>query len=512
MPAHWGEYRGDAIASQPATRPTTRPAFMKFKPATQPAELAAWWKRFNDPVLDDLMQQAICGNLTLRQAQARVVEARAARQIVWAGLWPTVNADASYDHFHFSKNGFGASAVGTPGASGGTAGGGTTGGGTSGSATGGATGNSTTSGAVSSPKRDFNLYQLGLDASWELDVFGKVQREVEAADANTQASIEDRRDVLVMLLAEVAMNYIEMRGSQQQILIARENMKAQQETVNLTRLRFEGGIATELDLAQAQAQLANTQSTIPPLEASIRENIHLLGTLVGKDPMALSELLSTPAQIPPPPPEIPLGLPSGLLRQRADVRRAERNLASATALVGAAVANLFPSFSLTGNTGYQSLHAHNLFGANSFYWNAGPSMSWPIFDAGAIRAGIHLQSAVQEQFAAAYEDSVLTSLKEVEDALAAYGQEQLHLVYLSESVAANKRALDLANLQFEQGLSDFLNVLIAQRSLFLSEDALAQSTRTLSMDVVALYKALGGGWECADWEGNVATQPVKICD
>ena len=467
MPARWGEAPG------PASRPAARPA---WRATTQPAELAGWWKRFNDPVLDELIEQAVAGNPTLRQAEARVRQGRAERQIAAAPLWPGVNSSASYEHFHFSKNGFGG-----------------------GAAAGGGSGGS----------RDLNLYQAGFDAAWELDVFGKTRRSVEAAGANIGAAVEDRRDVLVSLLAEVGLNYVGLRGYQRQIAIARDNLAAQRRTLELTQLRLAGGIAIELEVAQAAAQVAATESTIQPLETSARQAIHLLSTLTGRDPMALSALLSPEAPIPAGPPEIPLGLPSDLLRQRADIRRAERQLAAATARIGVAVADLFPSFLLTGNFGWQSTHLHDLLSGSNIAWSAGPGVSWPVFQGGAIRANIRVQTALQEQAAAAYEQTVLRALADVEDALTAYANEQVHLTNLTAAVTASGKALDVANLLFEQGLTDFLNVLIAQRALFAAQDARVRSTSALSADVVTLYKALGGGWEAMEGQGEKANDEYR---
>jgi NodT family efflux transporter outer membrane factor (OMF) lipoprotein len=451
----------------------------------QPAELADWWKQFHDPVLDQLIGQSIAGNLMLRQAQAHIRQARFERQIVAANLYPAAAATASYEHLRFSKNGLGASAVAATNPSG------ATGGGAAGGATGG-------SGRGSSP--NFNLFQAGFDASWELDVFGGIRRAVEAADANIGSSIEDQRDVLVSLLGEVALNYVQLRGFQRQIAIAQENLETQRQTLALTQLRLDGGIATELDVDQAAAQVAATESTIQPLETSARQAIHLLGVLTGREPMALVELLAPTSPIPAAPPEIPLGLPSDLLNQRADVRRAERQLASATAQIGVAVAQLYPSFSLMGNFGWQSTHLHNLFSSNSIAWSASPQVSVPIFQGGALRANIRLHTAIQEQAASAYEQAVLTALKDVEDALVAYANEQEHLQKLADAVAANEKTLALAKLLFDQGRTDFLNVLDAQRSLFIAQDAQVRSQSALSTDVVTLYKALGGGWEAVRQE------------
>ena len=451
MPANWGEAPAAANGS-PASQPTT-----------QPADLAGWWKTLHDPVLDGLIDEAIRGNLDLRQAEARVREARAQRGIVAAAEWPLVDATASYERERLSRN---ASVVGQPvPSSGGYANGG------------------------------INLYQAGFDASWEVDVWGQVQREVEAADANVAVAVEDRRDVLVTLLSEVALNYIELRSFQRQKLISQETVDAQHQTVELTRAQYAIGTVSDLDVAQAEAQEANFAAQIPVLETVIRQRIHQLGVLIGQQPMVLSQLEAQELPVPPTPAEIPLGLPSDLLRQRADVRRAERHLAATTAEIGVAVADLFPQFSLIGSAGLESTKLHTLVKTGSIFWNAGPSMTWTVFDGGAIRSNIKFTNAVQEEAAAAYDQAVLAALRDTEDALVAFFKEQAHHKALADTVEANRRVLALATDLFKYGRTDFLNVLTAQEALYISQLALAQSDQALATDLVAIYKALGGGWE-----------------
>jgi multidrug efflux system outer membrane protein len=431
--------------------------------AAEPNELAQWWKNFNDPNLDSLIIEAINGNLSLKQAESRLRQARAQRKIAVAGLWPSANASGSYQRIR---------------------GGGATTGGTTIAGAGGA--------------NEFSLYQAGFDAAWELDVFGQTRRSVEAATANVGAALEDQRDVLVSLMAEVALNYVDLRGFQRQIVIAQENLKSQQQTVELTEKQLKAGTVTELEVSQAKAQMSATAAQIPALETSAHQTMHLLSVLLGKDPMALSHLLSESAPIPAAPPEIPVGLPSDLLRQRSDIRRAERQLAAATANIGVATAELFPKFSLTGSlaragTNYESLGqpANNL-------WSVGPTFSWPIFTAGSIRANIQVQNEIQKQTAAAYEQTVLTALQETEDALIAYAKEHSRRKDLRDSVNASRQALNLANQQYLLGTTAFLNVLTAQRAVYLAEAALVQSDTAISTDVVSIYKALGGGWQAQE--------------
>lgn len=307
---------------------------------------------------------------------------------------------------------------------------------------------------------------------------------------------------MVTLLAEVAQNYLELRGSQRQLAIAQANLKAQSETLGITRSRYEAGLASDLDVARAQAQVQTTQSQIPALQASARQSIHLLGVLLGQPPMALAEELSRHEAIPEPPPQVPVGLPSELLRRRPDIRRAERQLAAATARIGVATANLFPRFSLTGSFGLQSGQLDTLPNAGSNFWSIGPGVRWLVLDWGRVRSEIHVQNARQEQALLAYEQTVLTALREVEDALVVFTHEQARHQALVRALAANRRAVELATQLYQQGLSDFLSVLQAQRDLYASEDALAQSDLTVSTALVRLYKSLGGGWDDAPPAGD----------
>ncbi|MDB5172788.1 MAG: transcriptional regulator, Fis family [Phycisphaerales bacterium] len=483
-------------ATQPATQPST----------TQPsAEIGRWWETFNDPVLDSLIDRAVKSNLDLRVAQSRVRESRYSTDIQRAGLFPLANADASYTRDRFSKTGFflgGQQPVDvSPGASGvPNTGGPTTINRSAGkAATGGTSAAAANNGLLSQlSQTEFDVFQGGFDASWEIDVFGGVRRSIEAARADEQAAVEARRDTMVSLLAEVARNYIQLRGVQRELDIAAANIRAQQDTVELTKSRFNAGLATDLDVARAEAQVATTRATVPGLRTTALQSMHRLGVLLGQPPAALMEELSKASPIPPPPPTVPVGLPSQLLRRRPDVRRAERQLAAASARVGVATADLFPRFSLTGSLGLAAGQFKQLGRLDSVYYTVGPSVSWPIFDAGKIRANIRVQNAREEQSLAQYQAAVLVSLEDVENALVAYSQEQSRREELQRAVDANRRAVDLANQLYSKGLTDFLNVLESQRNLYTSQDALVQSERVVSSNVVALYKALGGGWEAQE--------------
>lgn len=434
---------------------------------SQPAELTEWWKHFNDPTLTSLIERAIQSNLDVAQAKARIRQARATRGVVAAGLWPQVGASADY-----RRSGWGSS-------------GGTVVGGSQGSLS-----SVSSGGAV-----ERNLFEGGLDASWELDIFGGVRRNVEAADADIAASVEDLRDVLVSVAAEVGTNYVSLRGIQQQLDIARQNLKAQEHTAEITRKRYEAGFVSGLDVANANAQVATTRSQIPLLESAEQGTIYTLSLLLAKDPGALTAELSTHQAIPPIPPAVPVGIPSEVLRRRPDIRKAEAKIHAATARIGAATADLFPKFSLTGSLGFSSSDLTTFLNWGNRLYSFGPSMTWPVFDAGKIRSNIELQKALEEQTLLTYRSTLLTALKDVETALVAYAKEQQHRSALQEAVDNNRKAVDLATQLYVVGKTDFLNVLSAQYSLLSSQNAMAVSTSNLSTDLIALYKALGGGWE-----------------
>jgi len=412
-----------------------------------------WWQTFHDPTLDRLVAEAVQANLGLQQARLRILQARAARVGAGAGLWPTLDASAS--------NTTSASPASTP------------------------------TGTVSSRR---NLTQAGLDAAWELDFFGGVHRGVEAADASVQAAVEDARDVMVTLTSEVAFDYITLRGLQQQIAIARQNLEAQQETADVTRKRLSVGFASALDAANAEAQVATTQSQIPLLEAAAQQEIYILSVLLGREPTALGADLTPAAAIPPTPPSVPIGLPSELLERRPDIRRAEAQLHAATAQIGVATADLFPKISLTGSAGVERLTQGALAALAGAFWSVIPSVTQPIFNAGKIRANIRVQEAIEQQVLLAYRQTVLVALQDVESALIAYDKDQQHRAALADAVRSNRIAVDLSTRLYTAGEIEFLNLLTAQRDLYTSEDALVQADRAIDTDLIALYKALGGGW------------------
>lgn len=487
VPSNWSEPTGGGAQTR------SSPAAAATAPAAAAAQLQQWWTRFDDPVLNSLIDRAIKANCDLRIAEARLRQSRAKRQAAAVDFWPTADASASYTRQRISENSaissIASSVAGGPGTAGAAPGTGASSAGAGGAPTGGAT-----SSLPPGFQLDYNLYQAGFDASWEIDVFGGKRRALEAASADLAASEESRRDTLVTLLAEVARNYVELRGLQQRLGINRQTTQSQQETVEITRQRFEASLAGELDVVQATALLAGTEAQASVLETSIEQTIHQLSVLLGQAPGALAAELSPPSPLRGGPPDVPVGLPAELLRRRPDIRRAERQLASATAQIGVEVAELFPKFSVTGNVGLQSDQADNWLSAGSRYWSYGPTVQWRLFDAGRVWAQIRVRNAAQEEALATYERTVLTSLQDVEDALAAYVKERRRLAALTQQVQADERALQIASDNYVHGVGSFLDVLDSQRSVYQAQDQFAQSEQSVCADVIALYKALGGGW------------------
>ena len=432
--------------------------------------LTAWWTNFHDAELDALIQRAAQSNLDLRTAQARVREARAQYGIAAAALLPMVDGNGAYERQEQSHH-------------------------------------QPVLGSLPIPSYvpfQNDVYDAGFDASWEIDVFGGSRRGKEAARAEVTAAEYGQRATSLTLLGELARNYVEVRGYQRRLAIAAENITAQTHALALTQDRFDHGLATDLDVQQASALLATTRAEVPTLASGREAAIHRLGVLLGQDPGALQTELSTVAPIPAAPPVVPVGLPSELLLRRPDVQRAERQLAAATANIGVAKSDLFPKFYLTGAAGFQSVSASDWFTSGSRFWSIGPTVQWRIFDAGRIRNNIKVQNARQEQALDTYEQTVLTAFEEVENNLVAYANEQTRRRELTGAVAPSQKSLDLASRLYASGLTDFLHVLDAERSLYQAQDALVQSDRTVSANLIALYKSLGGGWETLEQTPPVA--------
>ncbi len=454
-------------------------------------DLTRWWKTFNDPQLDALIDRAVKNNNSLLQAEARVRQARAQLGIEWGTEFPTLSANISASRSQRSFNS-GTSGIGSAASGVGTVAG------TSGSNS---TITSNTAAAASLTHRQTELYQGGFDAGWEVDVFGGNRRAIESAEDQLEAQVDARRNILVTLTAEVARDYVLLRGYQQQLQLTQSNAKSEQDTLELTISRFKAGLVSDLDVAQAQASVATTVAEEPTLQINIHQTIHAISVLLGEDPMALNSELVESKPIPPVPSEIPVGLPSELLRRRPDVRQAERNLASSTADIGVAVANLFPKLNLTGSVGQASSRFGLIARDQSSVWSIGPTISWQILDYYQLQSQVRVSNAIQAQSLYAYRQTVLQSFEDVEDALVAYAQDQVRAKALNDEVTANQRAVDLSTQLYQRGLGDFLNVLTAERNLFTAQSDLSVSRSSVATDLVQLYKALGGGWDENDEAG-----------
>lgn len=429
--------------------------------AAEARELVRWWELFGDPRLTALEERALRGNLGLQEAAARVRQARAARGIAAGALGPALDGGGSFRRGR------------SPGLS-------------------------SDSRLAREASAITNLYEAGFDAGWEIDLFGGNRRAVEAAEADLGAAVEARRDLMVSLTAEVARNYLELCSLKERAAIARRNLEIQSHSARLTRQRFEGGFASGLDVANAEAQVAATSASIPPLESAVRLRVHALGILLGEEPAALAAELAPAAALPAHPPPAPVGLPAELLRRRPDIRRAERSLHAATARIGVAVADLFPKVTLSGAAGMRAGDASAWLTWAQRFWSFGPAVSWRLFDTGRTQAAVAREEAIAEQAAAAYRQTVLDALREMEDALIGVFKELERREALLGAVEANRRAVRLAKTLYTEGQTDFLSVLEAQRSLYLSEENLAVSRAAVASGLVAIYKAAGGGWSEAD--------------
>jgi NodT family efflux transporter outer membrane factor (OMF) lipoprotein len=422
------------------------------------ANLTQWWTVFGDPQLTSLIERAGQGNLDLKAAVARVKQARAQLGVVTGELYPSLSVDAGASRQQASKTSLSnPTGVGITG----------------------------------------EQFELTTSASWEIDLFGRIRRSVEAAQADLQASMEDRADVMVSLYSQVAQTYLTIRTLQARIAATTENIESQKGVLKLTQARFKWGLATDLDVSQAETVLGSSQAELPPLRSSLTQAYNTLALLLGLPPSSLKSELEQPKPIPEPPARVAVGVPADLMRQRPDIRRAERQLAAATARIGVATADLYPRFSLLGSLGTVATNFSGLFGAGSLAYSMGPSFSWNIFAGGSIRSQIKVQDALTEQALLNYENTVLTALKEVEDALDSFIQEKLRQQALRETVSSSRRALKLAIRLYKEGLQDFQPVLDAQRNLFNYDNQLASSRGQAAINLVVIYQALGGGWNPA---------------
>lgn len=422
--------------------------------------LGRWWLRLHDPILTRLINEAVDANPTVAKAKAAVREARATLDQTSAGLFPSVTG--------------------------------------SGSATNNKTSSSTVSidaGSVSSIQiAPYSLYQAGFDSSWELDLFGANHRSVEAALRSEQASEQDLRNSLVSLIGDLAAYYIDARGYQARIALAQRTAASQRDTEKLTRSKYDAGSGTAMDLAKATAQAASTEANIPSYQASLAADIHRLSIMLGRPPDAVTAQLAASRPVPAPALPLPAGLPADLLNSRPDVASAERKLAQATAKIGQAEAERYPSVSLSGSIGTSALNVGDLAKYSSISWSVGPSVSVPVFDAGKRYAAVMIAEAQRDETFAGFQSTLLSALEDVENALVSLSHERVRAVKLSESAKSYREAARLSRSLFESGSASFMDVLDAERSLYSAEDSLIQSRVLIAKDYVALAKALGGGW------------------
>ena len=458
------------------------------KPAGRGTDRSQWWNLFNDPHLTALERRVAGENLDVQAASVRLAESRARLGMVGAAQFPDLNANTSYTHQKASDVGVFANAPNALGANG-------------------ASGN-TPAASGSRKLNPFDVYQVGFDATWELDLWGKVSRSVESAQASVEASAEARRDTLLTNLAELARDYIQLRGTQALLQIARDNLKTAQQSLQLTQQRASGGVTTDLDVANAAAQVRSTAAEIPRIEQQESELINAISLLLGQPPNALQNELIVPKPVPPLPPRVPVGLPSELARRRPDIRQAEANLHAATADIGVAVANFYPSVTLNGSIGLQAIQPWKLFSFNAKEYTAGPGVTIPLFEGGQLRATLELRKAQQQEAAINYQKIVLNAWHEVDNALTAYQTEQARRDQLIQAVAQNQRALGLAQSRYQEGVADFLQVLTAQQNLLSTQQQLALATTNVSANLVTLYKALGGGWETQMPRANDDLRPL----
>ena len=445
-------------------RPTTGPALVN---AAAPAEIR-WWRNLDDGELTTLVEAAVKANYAVAVAEARLREARAGRHMAQALLYPQVGVGASALRYRLSD-----SVVSLPGVN-----------------------------------SEDGLFQVGFDATWVVDLFGGIRRGVEAAKANEQVSEAERRGVVLMIAAETARAYLELRGAQRELQIAQQTLEEQQQTLAVTEDKNKNGLASNLEVLRARTEVEATASEIPPLQQASRQYIHVISTLLGREPTALSAELENAQPIPSVSGRVATGVPSDLLRRRPDICAAERQLAAATAGVGVATAQLFPQLVLGGSGGLASRNSGQLFNGNSNYYVAGPFFNWTAFDGGLRKSGVKLSESRVDAAKAAYQDTVLRAFREVESSLVAVDRAQERVRDLTRLSASARESAAIARRDYERGILDQLTVLDAQRQSDRAERLLAQGEVRLVVDLVTLYKALGGGWEIT--EPRPATQPVAL--
>ncbi|HBO44750.1 MAG TPA: transporter [Planctomycetaceae bacterium] len=442
-----------------------------------PADYSYWWVVFNDPVLDNLVRQASEQNLPLKIAAMRIVEARAQLGVAKGSLFPQQQqAIGGYSRSQLSNTSF-------------------------------------PFGEFTLPKIAFDTWTAGFDAAWELDFWGRFRREIESADANLSAQIENHDDVLVMLQAEVAATYIQIRTLEDRLALARRNVELQQNTLRISTARYEEGHVGKLDVKQAESIVGATESLIPMLETAHRQAQNRLCTLLGMPPADIRAMLGDPGRIPAAPPTVAVGIPADLICRRPDIRRAERQAAAQCAQIGVAESELYPHIAIRGTIAFESQYLDQLFMTDSLMGSVGPGFRWNILNYGRILNNVDLQDARFRQLVLQYQETVLRANEEVEGAITAFLHEQVREKFLEASTRATAEAVDLAGMQYKEGLIDFQRVLDSERALVLQQDALAESRGKVALNLVAVYKALGGGWRTRlNPNGQLEPIPPELAD
>jgi NodT family efflux transporter outer membrane factor (OMF) lipoprotein len=443
-------------------------------------QTVAWWSSFGDPRLSSLVQQSAAQNLDVKQAALRIEEAQAQIAVVEGGFWPSLSANTSWSRQRVSTN--------TPN---------------------GAVFGLHLPGLPPTLVNPYNQYQLGLGASWTLDLFGTERRSVEAANAEMQAAAEGEHAALLSMVSDVAATYIDLRGAQSRRAILERSLATQRDLLQLTRDRRNAGLTSDLDVENATAEVGTTQAEVPLADREITADINELSQLMAKAPDALRAELGKVQPVPPVPPVVPIGLPSDLARRRPDIRQAEANLHAATAEIGVAISNYFPKLTLTAAGGFQSEGLSQLIDTASRFASFGPAIELPIFEGGRLRATVRLQRVRAKEAAVVYAQTVLTALNQVEDALAAYGSDQARRASLETAVTASRNARLLARERYQSGVASFIDVLDAERTEEQNELSLADATTAVSADLVQLYRALGGGWQSTGEGDQARTKPPK---
>jgi len=423
---------------------------------TSEPDLQQWWTSFDDPLLDDVIRASSAGNLGLKDALARLLESRARIGIAAGEQAPSINASGDIERSRLSRG--------------------------------------VADGVDDSRQRTSTLNQIGMDATWEIDLWGRISRSIESADATYQASFEDYRDALISLYADVALTYTDIRTFQARITAALGNVETQRKTLRLVRDRRASGLASDLEVAQAELNLARTESLVPALRSGFKQSIHRLSVLIGRPPSTLYPRFASAEPIPAPPSSIAVGAPAEVMRQRPDIRSAERALAAQTAQIGVATADLYPRFTLSGFFAFQKFGVSEFLNPKNLGYAFGPTMVWNVFDGGRIRSNIKVQDSLTEQALLNYEQTVITALQEVEDAMVGFVQESERRDTLARSVKAAQQSVDLVQTLYVTGLTDFQNVQDQERSLFQQQDALEESKGLVTANLINLYQALGGGW------------------